>query len=1211
MMKIVRFELSRWLRRPAIYIYALVFFLLGFMVMQLAGGAFDSVRFNISGDAVYVNSPGVLEILFGVFSYMGIVIVAAITAPVAFRDFRANTTELLFAMPITKQSYVLGGFMVAWILNLIAFVGLPVGLYVGSLMPYLNQALFGPFVASAYVSPILYKIIPNLFFITALFYGLTLLRRNVLMNWLMVLGLYLLYGLGQKLMADLDTRTLAALLDPFGVVSSVVVSAGNSAEDMNNQSVTPESVYLWNRILWVSIGVLTLLFTLWRFRFSAQVRSFLVRRKKNTEKVLHDEQQMYQVGSGFPKAATKVSWKLKWQCWMSYLRLDCRWMFHSVFFWLILLLGVVFMVLSSKVVGKFYDTETYPVTYQVLYILNGTLKLFVYLFIALFSGELLWRERARSMHELVEVQPGVRTISLLSKFATLILGVISMLGVLIVCGVLVQAARGYYQFELPLYLMDIFGFRLVDYVLFAVMAFVLHLFIPNKYGGLVAILVFFLLRQYILSPLLGLNLLVYGQVPQWTYSDMNGFGYNGPAAWWFYGYWLLVATIMLTLASGFWQGGTEKGFKARCRRYKKISGRSFRITLALGITGFLVLGGWLTYQTVIVNDFYFPGHSKELSMAYEKKYKKYEKLPQPKIVDVFIDADLHPEDKWASVKGVYWLKNKTNVPIDQLYLNTNNWLDGITLERDYSVILNDDELDFWGCKFDAPLAPGDSCKLHFVMNSVPKGLSNSGYNTAVEQNGTFFYNSLFPSIGYLREREMSNPADRAHNRMSERPLVLPMNDSLGIQRNFISGSADFIRYEAILRTAPDQIAVTPGKLINEYHEKGRNVFHYKTECPMVNYYAVLSGRYHVKRSLWQSADTTQQPVELSVLYHPAHTYNLEMMIQAMKDALDYYTQVYTPYQFSQLRVVEFPRFSSFAQSFPNMIPYSEGIGFIADLTESGNTDLAMEDWKINYPYWFISHEIAHQWWAHQLIAADVEGAQFLMESITQYSAYKVLERKYGKEMMQKVFREEWFKYLSSRKSEPYEERPAYRVADYQSQIYYQKGAMALYHVGESLPESLLENTLNEFLIQEGYTEAPYPSSMQFVDLLKRNAPDSLINYITDALERITFYDFKLDSAAYKRTPRLVYEVQLQLEGVKFFANGKGKEQNVPFSEYIPIGFYTADGELFQVEEVLAHEGQNKLALQLTRRPDKVVVDPFYKMMTKDYKRERIPLVSLQ
>jgi hypothetical protein len=61
---------------------------------------------------------------------------------------------------------------------------------------------------------------------------------------------------------------------------------------------------------------------------------------------------------------------------------------------------------------------------------------------------------------------------------------------------------------------------------------------------------------------------------------------------------------------------------------------------------------------------------------------------------------------------------------------------------------------------------------------------------------------------------------------------------------------------------------------------------------------------------------------------------------SMKASLAYYSTHFSPYQFTQVRILEFPRYAGFAQAFPNTVPYSESIGFILR-TKSGDDDLDM------------------------------------------------------------------------------------------------------------------------------------------------------------------------------------------------------------------------------------------------------------------------------
>ena len=107
-------------------------------------------------------------------------------------------------------------------------------------------------------------------------------------------------------------------------------------------------------------------------------------------------------------------------------------------------------------------------------------------------------------------------------------------------------------------------------------------------------------------------------------------------------------------------------------------------------------------------------------------------------------------------------------------------------------------------------------------------------------------------------------------------------------------------------------------------------------------------------------------VNLEVYYDPAHTYDIDDMLASSRAGLKYYEANFSPYQFTQYRIMEFPRYRSFAQSFPNTVPFSEGIGFIGRMLHKDDIDLT---------YFVTAHELGHQWWGHQLVGGEVQGSK--------------------------------------------------------------------------------------------------------------------------------------------------------------------------------------------------------------------------------------------
>lgn len=1202
--EIIFFEIKRALRSPALYLYWTILFILAFLLINIAGGAFESINMNIAGDNVYINSPGLLNIIFGIFSYLGIFIVATVTSTIVIKDFRYDTLSLIFTTRIQKIQYVFGRFTAALLLNLFIFTAVGIGIYIGTLMPYLRADNFGDFMWSAYLSPYMARIIPNLFFITALFFSLSLLLRNVIVNWLCILGLYILYAIGGSLMKDIDNQNIAALLDPFGMIASMVVTTGNSASDMNNNTVPLENVYLFNRILWVGIGILSLFITYLKFKFSFALKPVrLFKKKKQISAISSTERK--QTKFNLPKLDKKQNKNSLLKIFRHQISFELKYLSKNVYFIIISLLAIIFMFVASETIGKMFDTETYPVTYQVISILKGSLSIFLYILIILFSGELLSRDKSYNIDEITNTQPTKRWIFLLSKMISLATVVAGLLLIMIFCGIFFQSRAGYYNFEISQYFISIFGLEYVKYILLIAISFFVHSLVNNKYIGYVVMIVFMVWQNIFAGSILEHNMLIYGEGPSWFYSDMNSYGFSIFPYWVFKSYWLIFATMLVVISNQLLVAQSETNIKARLSLLKTRLDKKVKLSLLSLIILFACSGTYIFINTNIINTFKTSYTYEKQDVEYEKTYKKYANIAQPKITDVKINADIYPKEGQLIVKGKYILKNLSNKAIDSIHINKDELIEKINFKTANKLVHSNDKLNYYIYKLDKPLQPGDSIKMTFNRISKAKGFANNGKQNITHKNGTFFNNSRFPSMGYDSNRELTSNKLRKKHHLKEKQVELKMDDKNGLKRNFITPDADFVSFEATLSTSIDQIAMAPGTLIKEWTKGDRKYYHYRMPIKMINFYAILSARYDIYKEKHQLASGKE--IDISIYHHKGHKYNLKNMTRGVKQSLDHYSQAYSEFQYDQLRIVEFPRFASFAQSFPNMIPFSEGIGFIADLRELENKDISFDQLKIDYPFYVTAHEMAHQWWAHQTIAANVEGSQMLMESVTQYSAFKVMKKYYGKEKMKKFLRDETFTYLSSRKGESHHERPLTKVASNQSYIYYNKGGQALYAIDDYLGGNILDETLREFNAKFAFKGEPYATTKDFMDILMPKVPDSLHYFVDDLMNKITLYNNDVRAANYTRNENFEYLTEVEIEGQKLYADGLGKETVADMNDIVEIGIYNSKGKQVMLKKVRILSGIHKYHFKLNRKPSEVIIDPYYKIIDKDFSRAKFKI----
>src|SRR5215469_9432110 len=263
------FELSHRLRRVSTYVYFLVFFGLGFLFVLMSGGAFPDATVDFgTGGKVLVTSPYALNLIITFVAVFGVIVTAAIAGQATYQDLDSNSTAFFYTSPITKLDYLAGRFLGALAVQIVIFSSVGLGAGIGTRMPWLDPTRVGPQNFYSYFQPYLTMVIPNLVFVSAIFFSLAALGKKMLPVYAGSVLLLIGYFVATQLSADLTTTTLAAMVDPFGGNAVSRITMYWTPFQRNSQIVPFMGVVLWNRILWLSIGAAILGLTYVRFSFT-------------------------------------------------------------------------------------------------------------------------------------------------------------------------------------------------------------------------------------------------------------------------------------------------------------------------------------------------------------------------------------------------------------------------------------------------------------------------------------------------------------------------------------------------------------------------------------------------------------------------------------------------------------------------------------------------------------------------------------------------------------------------------------------------------------------------------------------------------------------------------------------------------------------------------------------------------------------------------
>jgi aminopeptidase N len=409
-------------------------------------------------------------------------------------------------------------------------------------------------------------------------------------------------------------------------------------------------------------------------------------------------------------------------------------------------------------------------------------------------------------------------------------------------------------------------------------------------------------------------------------------------------------------------------------------------------------------------------------------------------------------------------------------------------------------------------------------------------------------------------------------------------------KNYLSnGTSDWVNVETFISTSEDQIAIAPGSLVSEKVEHGRRMYHYAVDTPSQNFYSFISARYEVKRSKWKDID-------IEVYYHPAHEVNVERMSRAVERSLAYYTANFGPYFHKQARIIEFPRYATFAQAFPGTMPYSEAIGFIINIEDESKNNIVDA---------VIAHEMAHQYWAHQVIGAHMQGATMLSESFAEYSALMVMKQETPLLEMKEFIKHDLQRYLRGRSREEDEEQALTKVED-QGHIHYGKGSVILYALQDYIGEDSVNAALKDFLEEYRYQEPPYPTTHDFMEHLEPRVPDSMQYLIGDWFEEITLYDLRVTEAIQTKNSSGGYDVTVGIKALKNKAQPNGEVQDIRINDWVDIGFFSDSDEehLIYKERVFMNDENLSFDFTLDSLPLRAAVDPLRLLIDRVYDDNR-------
>jgi hypothetical protein len=653
--KIAAFEFRYQLKNPVFWVTSAIFFLMTFGATTV-----EQIRIGATGN-VHKNAPYAIAQISGVMSVFAVFILVAFVANVVVRDDDTGFGPIIRSTRVRKFDYLIGRFAGAFAAAALALTSVQLGIAVGSLMPWVDSETLGAFVPAHYLYGFFVVALPSLFLSGAGFFALATATRSMMATYVGVVAFLVAYFTANILFDKPQYEHIAGLVDPFGVSALQLVMKYWTVQERNTMLPALTGLWLQNRLIWLSAGVVMLGVAYSVFRFG-RVGTNVVQKKVSAR----DSAPPVRAGGAAPVPVFGPA--AAWAQFLARMRIDMVGIFRSPAFFVLLALGLLNAVASLWSAEEDYGDTIYPVTRAMIVQLRNSFTIMPVIIAIYYAGELVWRDRDRRVHEIIDATPVADWMYVVPKITALFLVLLSTLAASVVTAMLVQTIKGYHHYELYHYVAWYVAPESLSLLILAAFAIFVQALSPMKYVG------WGVMGIYILSSItlntVGLedNLYQIASSPIVPLSDMNGQGQFWIGRLWFQVYWLVFAAILGLLSHFLWRRGTEQRLRPRLRRLPARLAGGGGVALAVLVVAFASTGGFIYYNTHVLNEYRTARGNEKFLADYERTLLPFETVQRPRITDVKLKVDLFPHELHAHSAGVYTIENRTGAPLDHIHV---------------------------------------------------------------------------------------------------------------------------------------------------------------------------------------------------------------------------------------------------------------------------------------------------------------------------------------------------------------------------------------------------------------------------------------------------------------------------------------------------------------------------------------------------------------
>ena len=414
------FEIRYQLRNPVFWVSLLIFFLLGFGLT-----ASENVSIGTPG-TVHENAPFAITSALALMSLFYLFVITSFVANAIVRDDATRFGPMIRATSITKNQFVYGRFIGGFVIALLGYLAVPLGMATGVLMPWVDAETVGPQNPLYYAWPYLVIAVPNLFMASALLFAMATTTRSMLWSYVGVVVFVMGYLIVTATLGSrIEYQDILALYEPLGFGAISDATRYWTAADMNSKLLPFEGNVLINRMMVLAVGAVLLVGTCWRFSMAERAPSKRALKRLAKRDAIQQRAAAVQPLLGGDAVNPRFGVATSRAQFVARLRTEVIQVLKSPGLIVLLMLAVINTGASLWFSQTLYGTPSHPLTANIISNIQGGFSIFLLIVAVFYGGELVWRERDVKFNEIIDSTPTSNWVmtfpKILAIFAVLLL----------------------------------------------------------------------------------------------------------------------------------------------------------------------------------------------------------------------------------------------------------------------------------------------------------------------------------------------------------------------------------------------------------------------------------------------------------------------------------------------------------------------------------------------------------------------------------------------------------------------------------------------------------------------------------------------------------------------------------------------------------------------------------------------------------------------